>query len=288
MGKEEIVVKYYGIKEKILQKKYTVELVMTKTLYQQYFIFDKTKGSRWNEEKVKEENKKLKESFPKPKSQFEKGGEFYNDLLEYVTLYGFNAEQAEVLVSSDVVSRINMFLCKLEYVKRLATLYSGILENPAEVNSTISRTFVTKDELQANYYDGNYNVNSYPIQELYNENYIFDRYESVHWNQEQVALTNIMISNNNKEMRSKCSKVWDQLERDQVSYLCSLGLTLDQVASLYYEISNFDLTFYHLGYDITISELLDLPVANAHNTDTAAMSKLNYFADLLVNLREKA
>lgn len=288
MGKEEIVVKYYGIKEKILEKKYASELLMTKTLYPQYFIFDKTKGTRWNEEKVKEENKKLKESFPKPKSQFEKGGEFYNDLLEYVMLYGFNAEQAEVIVSSDVVSRINMFLCKLEYVKRLANLYSGILENPAEVNSTISRTFVTKDELQANYYDGKYNVNSYQIQELYNENYIFDQFESVYWNQEQVALTNIMIENNNKEMRAKSSKVWEQLERDQVSYLCSLGLTLEQVASIYYEVSNFDLTFYHLGYDITISELIGLPVANAHNTDTAQMTKLNYFSELLINLRAKA
>lgn len=288
MGKEEIAVKYYGIKEKILQKKYTVELVMTKTLYQQYFIFDKTKGSRWNEEKVKEENKKIRESFPNPKSQFEKGSEFYNDLLDYVASYGFNAEQAEVLVSSDVVSRINMFLCKLDYVKRLATLYSGILENPAEVNSNIASTFITKDELQANYYDGKYNVNSYQIQELYNENYIFDQYETVHWNHEQVAITNIMIENNNKEMKLKASKVWDLLARDQVSYLCSLGLTLDQVASLYYEITNFDLNFYHLGYDTTISELLDLPVSLAHNTDTAKMSKLTYFADLLINLRDKA
>lgn len=288
MGKVEADLKYAEIKENISQKKYKVEVVMTKTLYPEMFIFDRAMGTRWNEEKVKMENKKLKESFREPKSPFEKGSEYYNDLLEYVNLYGFNEEQSEVLVGSTFVSRIKMFGCKLEYVKSLATLYSGILENPATVNTTITRTFVTKDELQENYYDGKYNINSYQIQDLFNENYIVDRDESINWNHEQVAITNIMLENNNKEMQSKASKVWDLLARDQVSYLCSLGLTLDQVASIYSEISNFDLTFYHFGYDITISELLDLPVANAHNTDTAAMCKLNYYADLLINLRDKA
>lgn len=292
MEKTEIELKYSEIKEKISQKKYKVEseLVMTKTVYPDLFIFDKTKGLRWNEEKVKEENKKIRESLPKSKSPFDKGSSYYNDLIEYVTLYGFNEDQAEVIVSSDVVSRIKMFSCTLDYVKRLATLYIGILENPVKVNERLIRTFVTKAELDANYNAGKYNfdVSLYPIKKLFNENYIFDRKESIQWNKEQVVLNNFMIEKNNKLMHIKRAEVRDQLERDQVSYLCSLGLSLEQVASIYYEVTDFNAIFYYLGYDYSLTTLLEPTVYNVNATAEEEMIKLNYFADLLIKLRAKA
>lgn len=264
-------------------------IIMSKPLYPQYFTFDKTKGTRWNEEKVKEENQKIRDSLPKPKTPFEKGSAFYKDLIDYVILFGFNKEQAEVIVSSDVVSRIKMFSCTLDYVKRLATLYIGILENPVKVNERLIRTFVTKAELDANYNAGKYNfdVSLYPIKKLFNENYIFDRKESIQWNKEQVVLNNFMIEKNNKLMHIKRAEVRDQLERDQVSYLCSLGLSLEQVASIYYEVTDFNAIFYYLGYDYSLTTLLEPTVYNVNATAEEEMIKLNYFADLLINLRAK-
>ena len=294
--KSVIQLKHLEIKDNIENNKYFENnkypkvVTISKPLYPQYFTFDKTKGTRWNEEKVKEENKKIRESLPKPKSPFDKGSSYYNDLIEYVTLYGFNEDQAEVLVSSDVVSRIKTFLCKLEYVKRLATVYSGILEHPVKVNDRLIRTFVTKDELETNYTAGkyNFNVSLYPIKKLFNENYIFDLKESIQWNKEQVALNNFMIDKNNKLMPIKRAEVRDQLERDQVSYLCSLGLSLEQVASIYYEVTDFNAIFYYLGYDYSITTLLEPSVFNINATAEEEMIKLNYFADLLINLRTKA
>ena len=264
-------------------------VIMSKPLYPQYFTFDKTKGTRWNEEKVKEENQKIRERLPKPKSPFDKGSSFYKDLIDYVILFGFNKEQAELIVSSDVVSRIKMFSCKLDYVKRLATVYSGILEHPVKVNETITRTFVTKDELEKNYKAGIYNfdVDLYPIKKLFNENYIFDLKESIKWNKEQVALNNIIIENDNKLMIIKRDKARDHLERDQVSYLFSLGLTLEQVESLYYEITDFNAIFYYLGYDYSSTDLLEPTVYNVNATAEEEMIKLIYFTDLLINLRAK-
>jgi hypothetical protein len=294
--KSEMNLKYLEIKVNIESGKYFENnknqdvVTMSKPLYPQYFTFDKTKGTRWNEEKVKEENQKIRESLPKPKTPFEKGSPFYKDLIEYVKLYGFNEEQAEVLVSSDVVSRIKTFSCMLDYVKRLATVYIGILEHPVKVNETITRTFVTKAELETNYKAGIYNfdVDLYPIKKLFNENYIFDLKESIKWNKEQVALNNIIIENDNKLMPIKREKVRDRLERDQVSYLFSLGLTLEQVESLYYEITDFNAIFYYLGYDYSITSLLEPAVFNVNATAEEEMIKLNYFADLLINLRAKA
>lgn len=267
--------KYNEIQNKLMNRIYQQDVVMTKTLYPNYFIFDRTKDNIWNEHKVKVENKKISRSFRKPKPPFEKGSDFYNDLLEYVSLYGFNEEQAEVLLSCKLVAAIKEQDWKLSFLSRLVSSMSEIINEDQTVNHTVE-DYLTYAELLKNHREGKYNC-IVILKKLLVDGYIYDEKESAYWNQLQVELTNSVVKENNRVLKYKAHKeAKEREEYDVTSYL--MGLNVSNSLSKYIAKDSTNLSKDLANYGVIITTVLG----------TDCFKVLNFYVDLINELRSKS
>lgn len=272
MEKTEIEVKYGEIKENLLYKRYPECIPMTKTMYPRYFTFDNTKGTRWNEEKVNEENKKISAEYSRnPSEKFKTGSVFYNELMDYVSLFGFNVEQAEVIVGSKMVGDMLDFTSKLNFVHRLAITFRNMLNE----SEPVSGNYLTYDVLKKNDDDGKY-FYSLTMKKYKDENYIFNANESAEWNREQVAKENLAIKESNQRNRAKLKESSVRLESDIKSYLMGLHLTEEQAECLWSESSSLRWVFADYG--------LNVP----SYVDFGLFSELDFYVALLNELRSKS
>lgn len=266
--------KYNEIQNKLMNRIYQQELVMTKTLYPNYFIFDRTKDNRWNEHKVKVENKKISQSFRNPKPPFEKGSDLYNDLLEYVNLFGFNEEQAEILLSCKLVAAIKEQDWKLSFLSRLVTSMSEILNEDQAVNNN-DEDYLTYAELLKNHREGKYNC-IVIFKELLVEGHIYDEKESAYWNQQQVELTNSVVKENNRLLKYKAHKeAKERVESDVTSYL--MGLNVNRNPAKYIAKESSQLSKELAKNGVIITTVLG----------TDYFKVLNFYVDLINELRSK-
>ena len=264
--------KYNEIQNKLMNRIYQQELVMTKTLYPNYFIFDRTKDNRWNEHKVKVENKKISQSFCKPKTPFEKGSDLYNDLLEYVNLYGFNEEQAEILLSCKLVAAIKEQDWKLSFLSRLVSSMSEILNEDQTVNNNVEE-YLTYAELVRNHREGKYNF-VVILKKLLVEGYIYDVKESAYWNQQQVELTNSVVKENNRLLKFKALKeATEREETDVISYLMGLNVSNSLATYIAKESTNLSKELAKNGVIVTTV------------LGTDYFKVLNFYVDLINELR---